>query len=147
MKKILFLDFDGVLHADIEARQFTKLREFASCMAKMDEVEIVISSSWREAYSLEQLLNIFPAALRGRIVGLTPILEDRFEKGGRQREIEAYLQAASLHHGNAAWVALDDMIDFFDDNCPFLILVDASRAFGEEEADKLLAWYAAAGAS
>jgi hypothetical protein len=145
MRKILFLDFDGVLHTDTDTRQFSRIALLDSWLARMEDVEIVISSSWRDAYPIESLKKIFPALLRERIVGATPILENGYAKGGRQREIEAWLAAASLHHANAAWIALDDNAAFFDIGCPFLILVDPARAFGDEEGRKLLAWHTGAG--
>jgi hypothetical protein len=40
----------------------------------MPEVEIVISSSWRETHFLEDLKANFSASLRGRIIGVTPSL-------------------------------------------------------------------------
>jgi hypothetical protein len=146
MRKILFLDFDGVLHTDTDTRQFSRIALLDSWLARMEDVEIVISSSWREAYPIESLKKIFPAPLRERIIGATPILENGYAKGGRQREIEAYLAATSLHHANAAWIALDDNAAFFDAGCPFLVLVDPARAFGDEEGRKLLAWHTAAAA-
>jgi hypothetical protein len=145
MRKILFLDFDGVLHTDSDMHRFSRIALLDSYMARMEGVEIVISSSWREAYPLDSLKKIFPPALRERIIGATPILENGYEKGGREREIEAYLAAAFLHHANAAWIALDDNAAFFDAHCPFLILVDSSQAFGDDEGRKLLAWYSSAG--
>jgi hypothetical protein len=147
MRKILFLDFDGVLHANTELGQFSKFRLLESYLAKMTGIEIVISSSWREAYSLEKMLALFPASLRNRVIGTTPILEARYAVGGRQREIEAFLQDAALNHTNAVWVALDDMAEFFDDGCPFLLLVDPARAFGDDEGHKLLSWYQSVTAS
>ena len=141
MRKILFLDFDGVLHADGASVRLSQFPLLESYLAKMPDVDIVISSTWREAYSLEKLRALFPASLRDKVIGVTPILEDSYDDGGRQREIEGFLRKASLNHKNAAWIALDDRADFFDRGCPFLLLVDPARAFSDDEGRKLLSWY------
>ena len=107
----------------------------------MPEVEIVISSTWRETQSLDELKNYFSVDFRDRITGVTPSLEDGYECGGRQREIQTFLDSANLNSENASWVALDDMPLFFEDGYPNLILTDSSRGFDESNGDALLAWY------
>lgn len=145
MKKILFLDFDGVLHADTGlAGNFSRLGHLEKYLLKMPDVEIVISSSWRETYSFDKLKAFFPLHLRDRIIGTTPVLETSFDDGGRQREIEAFLKDASLNESNSSWVALDDMQFLFDADCAQLILVDASNGFNDSHGGRLLAWYEAA---
>lgn len=140
MRKILFLDFDGVLHADLE-NDFSRLPDFERCLQAMPELEIVISSSWRELHPLETLKTIFRPEVRSRIIAATPVLEGGYEMGGRQREIEAFLRSARLDASNAAWVALDDIPLFFDPGCSFLILVDPTKGFGEVERLYLSIWY------
>lgn len=140
MRRILFLDFDGVLHPDGIAR-FSKLELFAEYLSKMPEVEIVVSSTWREDHTLQELKNYFPAPVRDQIIGVTPSLEDGYECGGRQREIQAYLDVAGLHGDNCSWVALDDMQLFFDEGWPHLIATDPSQGFSDGNGDALLEWY------
>jgi hypothetical protein len=140
MRKILFLDFDGVLHPD-GVGTFSKLGHFEQCVFEMTELEIIISSSWRETHSFEKLKNIFPDSLRDKIVGITPSLDDGYESGGRQREIETFLDTAGLNNTNASWVALDDIAFFFYPDCPFLILTKSEEGFGENEHRVLQNWY------
>lgn len=140
MRKILFLDFDGVLHPD-GVGLFSKLGLFEQYLFKMTEIEIIISSSWRQTHSLEQLKEYFPASLSDRICGITPTLENGYDSGGRQREIEAFLDSASLSSANTSWVALDDTRLFFDENCSYLILTDPEQGFSDVEGSALLAWY------
>ncbi len=140
MKKILFLDFDGVLHPD-GVGLFSKLALFEAYLLRMPDVEVVISSTWREDHDLEALRCFFSANVRDKIIGVTPSLDDGFDGGGRQREIHAYLDAAGLSTKNASWVALDDMQMFFENDYPHLILTDSARGFDEENGDALLAWY------
>lgn len=140
MRKILFLDFDGVLHPDGVAL-FSRLSVFEEFMRRMPAVEIVVSSTWREDHSLDELRNFFPARLRDRIIGVTPSLEDGYECGGRQKEIEAFLHSAGLSKKNCAWVALDDMPLFFESGYPHLVLTDSSQGFTEQDGQSLLEWY------
>ena len=142
MRKILFLDFDGVLHIDGDPDgKFSRLPRLEEYLLQMPDIEIVVSSAWREFYSLEQIKEFFPITLRDRIIGITPVLTRSSTPRGRQRDVEAFLDAASLHELNAAWIALDDMKGFFDNGCPYLMWVDPARGFGEQEGRDLLAWY------
>jgi hypothetical protein len=143
MRKILFLDFDGVLHPDGIAL-FSKLALFEEYLQKMPGVEVVVSSTWRETDPLDKLRGYFSASVRNRITGVTPSLEDGYECGGRQREIQAFLDSAGLNGTNSSWVALDDMPLFFDDDYPNLVLTDSTQGFTESNGDSLLAWYESA---
>lgn len=140
MKKILFLDFDGVLHPD-GLGLFSNLPLFEKYLVEMPEVEVVITSTWREDHNLDELRNYFSVAVREKFTGVTPILEDGYDSGGRQREIHAYLDAADLNTGNASWIALDDMSPFFEADYPHLILTDSTQGFSESNGKSLLEWY------
>ena len=140
MKKILLLDFDGVLHADGDAL-FSKLDSLEKYLLNMPNVDIVISSSWRESYFFDELKKFFPVNLQGRIIGITPTSNGSFERGGRQREIEAFLDAAALNESNSSWIALDDMGYLFDHECSYLILVNPELGFCERDGQQLMAWY------
>lgn len=144
MKKLLFLDFDGVLHPDGVAL-FSRLALLEEYLLKMPGVEIVVSSTWREDQTLDELKLHFPESIRDRIIGVTPSLEDGYDCGGRQREIHAFLESAGLDGGNATWVALDDMALFFEDGYPHLVLTDSTRGFDESNGESLMAWYHSAG--
>lgn len=140
MKKILFLDFDGVLHSKTDQR-YARLGLLEQFLLRMPELEIVVSSSVRENYSFERLQKIFSPELQHRVVGVTPVLSGWFDVAGRQREVEAYLKSHDLNADNARWVALDDIKYYFEDGCSNLILVDGHRGFTEQEGELLLAWY------
>jgi hypothetical protein len=90
---------------------------------------------------LEDLKANFSASLRGRIIGITPTLDDGYDSGGRQREIEAFLKIAGLNSTNSSWVALDDTQLFFEDDCDFLIFTDPNQGFREIDGNALLEWY------
>lgn len=123
MKKTIFLDFDGVLHGEgINSKQFF---EHVGLLCNFirpykEQVQIVISSSWREEKSLETLKQYFPEDLREIFVGVTPKIVESYTKGGREKEILLYC----YDNGISDWIALDDQPRFFSDHCKNLILVD-----------------------
>lgn len=140
MRKIIFLDFDGVMHPD-GIGTFSQRSLFEECLSKMPDVGIVVSSSWRETESLDELRTHFSAKFRDQIIGTTPSLDSGYDVGGRQREIEAFLRSSQWTIANCAWIALDDTALFFDEDCPNLMLTDASQGFTRQTAHDLLAWY------
>jgi hypothetical protein len=107
---ILFLDFDGVLHpkgAGGAAEHFSRrpLLEALLLEAACADVRVVITSTWREAYSLAKLRQFFCAELQPRIIDRTPVLEDLDADHLRYREIRAWL---NRHPEVKRWWALDD---------------------------------------
>lgn len=134
---LIFLDFDGVLR-----RKHSPLYRFdADCVSYFERAvrsllgaEIVITSSWREAFSLDQMQGLFSPDIAARIVGVTPV-DSRREGHYRYREVLAYLKRS----GNAGceWIALDD------DPCLYphlwnVLLIDGERGFGSETVERLL---------
>ena len=71
-KKILFLDFDGVLHPSNATPQgwFCRMPLLEAAVGTQP-VQIIISSSWRFHHSQHELIKHFPPNLRSRIVGKT----------------------------------------------------------------------------
>jgi len=74
---LLFLDIDGVLHPDPPQpdQRLRSLPRLVEILRDHPQVEVVISSLWREHLSLDQLRDLFPADLRERIIDVTPIAE------------------------------------------------------------------------
>lgn len=125
MKKTLFLDFDGVLHGEGKNSngKFEHMEKFCHTVRPfVNNLQIVISSSWRETHSLESLKSFFEKDIGDIIVGVTPLFIDRFDSGGREKEILEYCRINSIDTNN--WVALDDMEILFSNNCKNVILVD-----------------------
>ncbi|MFG9350641.1 HAD domain-containing protein, partial [Pseudomonas aeruginosa] len=95
---ILFLDIDGVLHPDPPQpdQRLRSLPRLISVLRDFTQVEVVISSLWREHLSLDQLRELFPIELRERIIGVTPIAEriDGWLPARREGEILEWLQAS-----------------------------------------------------
>ena len=140
MRKIIFLDFDGVLHPDGIAK-FSRLPVLERFLVEMPDAEVVVSSTWREDHTLNQLQNFFSPHLRHRIAGVTPSLDDGYELGGRQKEILSYVANEGLSDTNCHWVALDDIAMFFEESYQNLVLTDSSVGFTEHEGEQLIAWY------
>jgi hypothetical protein len=96
--------------------------------------KIVISSSWREEFSLETMQGFFTPNIASRIVGTTPVLpSSRYE---REEEIRQYLYATGQQ--SAPWIALDDAAHSFFDKAN-LILCLPEIGFDEDAAKKLRA--------
>lgn len=111
---ILFLDFDGVLHPQYENQPvpvdvaFCHLTRFEQVMREFPDVEIIVSSTWREQFSLDKLRGWFSADIASRIVDTTPILQTGEMPVLEQREAEI-LQWLTFNDRLAEpWLALDD---------------------------------------
>jgi len=134
---LLFLDFDGVLHPKGAGNpRFTRLPLFQAFLREpaAQEVRLVISSTWRQAYELPQLRAFFDPDIASRIVGATPTLASYRSMYERGEEIEAWLarQPASR------WVALDDDEDSFAPKLrPRLVLCDGTRGLDVTDLAKI----------
>ena len=139
----LFLDFDGVTHpffprADVpesENQFFAYLPTIEAVLRLFPETGVVIASSWREKWSLEELRKNFAPDMRDRIVDVTPVVPipwGETDRGSRQREVEAWLE--SRGQSNAPWVALDDTVWLYR---PGATVVVAPDRFSEVEAEAL----------
>jgi len=100
---------------------------------------IVIASTWRLAYSLDELRGFFPADLGNRIEGKTPELIRQADYA-RHREVRAYLRRRRLQ--DSPWIAVDDDPGQFRPGAP-LIDVDPARGFDAVCAARLRHWLAA----
>jgi hypothetical protein len=110
--RILFVDFDGVLHPiSVACTKFCQLGLLAEFLREPchEDIQLVISSSWREAHSLAGLRDFFPPDLRDRIIDSTPVLEEFDSDYRRGEEIEAWLGERSV----GFWCALDDDLEGF----------------------------------
>lgn len=129
---ILFLDFDGVLHPvkstidDIFCRA-PLLEDFL--LREMPDWNIVLSTSWREPHSLEELFDFLPESLHSRILGTTvndvhpgPREMDYmlFQRSPRHAQALYYLRENGL--AGTEWLALDDSAPDFEPATPQLVL-------------------------
>lgn len=127
---ILFLDFDGVLHPEYvpgmtPGRHRVNL-DYWSCLPAFEAVirrhpnwKIVISSTWRERRSLDELRAPFSPDIAARIIGVTPKLERC--SGRRQREIEAWIRQNAY---SGPILILDDWPPLFDQDCEHVLFTE-----------------------
>lgn len=136
--KVLFLDFDGVLHPNaaylIKGRPTLKTTGelfmwapiLAESLADMPDVQIVLSTSWARVLSFNRARRWLPPGLRERVIGATwhsgmAYKSDGFrdinfdtwwDTASRYQQIKRYVSHARLTH----WVAVDDEADGWDDD-------------------------------
>ena len=120
--RILFLDLDGVLRrrtSPLYALDRDLVANLESLLRAFTDVQVVITSSWREAFSLTELRGHFSADIRPRIVGVTPSSHD-LEGHTRHREVLAWLKR---HRGAAdSWLAVDDDREHYPPEAPVLLV-------------------------
>lgn len=138
---VLFLDFDGVTHPEPceSSEAFCRIPLIESVLRHCIDVQIVISSSWRNFHTLEGLRVHFASDIAQRVVGVTPSITDpRWSPGvpefDRQFEIEHWIEN---HRPGAHWVAIDDRAHWFEPGCPHLLLTDSCEGFTQESAKTL----------
>lgn len=141
--QILFLDFDGVMHPEFchESKHFVHRDNFEAVMRAAPHIDLVISSTWRQKRSLDELKQLFTADVAARIVGATPLyaqLEDVPDVlVGYEREAEC--RNWLRQHGRTAqeWLAVDDRSWNFRPFNPHVFLVDGDVGLDAEAAANL----------
>lgn len=116
--RLLFLDFDGVLHsADRDAFEyqgsgtahtggwlFSQLPHLEDLLVRCPDVMVVISSSWQYHYPL-RLLAEFLGDCEPRVVGTTKDLIEKLDPfATRYDDCQAAAKALAVDH----WVMVDD---------------------------------------
>jgi hypothetical protein len=138
---LLFLDIDGVLHPvgvdySFSSRFFSHLPRLEELLREFNSVDVVISSDWRLAESIEQLQRYFSADLRHRVIGATPQIDPNLVvHHRRQLEIQTWLDGNG--RSDAEWVALDDWPSNFEVGFARLVLTDPARAFDQDSFQEL----------
>lgn len=77
-------------------------------MRVFPEVEIVISSTWREQFSLSALRARFSTDIAARIIGITPVFPAEHPPMVEQREWEIIEWLSTHGRRHEPWIALDD---------------------------------------
>ncbi|MEO8171185.1 MAG: HAD domain-containing protein, partial [Oxalobacteraceae bacterium] len=140
-RTLLFLDFDGVLHPFAmppdAAQLFCHLPRLEGVLRDFPEVQVVISSTWRESRSLAELAALFSPDIACRIIGVSPVIAIRSladANAVRYREIVQFLEGQDKEEP-IKWIALDDDADLVPPHCPNLI--QCIDAFGSAEEAQL----------
>lgn len=134
---ILFLDFDGVTHPEpcLSADEHCKLPLIESVLRDYPAVKIVISSSWRDHYSLEEMSAFFAPDIASRLIGVTPSIKrpssnwlpghvPEFE---REWEIESWMKVNCAW--DTPWMAIDDRPYWFRPDSANLLVTHSRTAF------------------
>ena len=107
--KILFLDFDGVLHpTGANTVKFTRLPVLETFLSEpaARSIQVVITSTWRDAYSIGTLRGFFSEGIRPRILGCTEPLDEYLSEYQREEEIKGWING--YPSAIERWVVLDD---------------------------------------
>lgn len=137
---VLFLDFDGVLHPEPATAEqlFCSLPILYAVLFKRPAARVVVTSDWRLKHSAEQLSEMLfrgRPEFRDRFAGVTPeIPEYRYEYRGREREVEAWLQA----NGITEWIAIDDVAGNYAHGSRRVFLTDYRTGLVSQDIDRIL---------
>ncbi len=135
--KFLFLDFDGVLHSSLcDSKKYLSHAPLLAALMTEYSCRIIISSSWRFQYSLEEIKKMLPKAISNQVVDMTGnAYEGTYQ---RYNEIKFYLQT----HGKSLvdWKALDDSKNEFPPNCENLIACNHITGLGQKQLMELKKW-------
>lgn len=124
-EKVLYLDFDGVLHPGTR-ETFIFRADFEALMRHYPDVDIILTTEWRKGCTLDYLRGMFVEDIRERIVGATPVLDGPM---ARYREICEVNQRFGIHR----WVAIDDWKPHFPDGCPNVVFVDGRYGLNRDD--------------
>ena len=146
--KYLFLDFDGVLHPDRYSlsnydpdRVFRSNEVFSQAPVLAGLItefpcQIIISSSWRFTYNLEEMKEKLPKAIAKNVIGMTG--DAYIGPYPRYNEIQEYL--ISRNKSLYGWRALDDSKMEFPNGCTDLILCDPNTGIASKQIQELKKW-------
>lgn len=137
---LLFLDIDGVLRRrDAPRYSFEKplLDTFEAMVRSVDGLDIVISSDWKDAFSLDSIRARFSADIADRILAFTPTIDEPMEYL-RYHEIQLYLRENKIN--DTAWAVIDDNRSHFPD-MDNVFYTDPVVGIHEADVSKILAFY------
>jgi hypothetical protein len=133
MKTALFLDIDGVLHPTsaiscdfvdremvIEGEDLLRWVPILWGMIEQLNVQLVVHSSWRHIYRLDEILRQFPLPIRDRVFDVTT-------GGGRYESLVGYVERYRIER----FAVLDDMPGAFPTRWPHLIVCDPELGISE----------------
>ena len=133
---ILFLDIDGVLHPSSGSPPFVPdcIAVLESLLSDFPDIDIVITSSWREEKSLAELKALLGTQIGSRVIGVTPVIDEPFLHHARFHEGQAFL--ANSEYPDNPWVALDDEVGHYPPDSPVLI-TDRRTGITEDDSHRL----------
>lgn len=127
---LIFIDIDGVTHPISGTPIFIpECMSALSTALKSFDLELVVSSSWRETNSFDELKEIL-SPLGKKAQGITPVIDDPFLKNVRYYEVLDYLKESKQE--NLGWIAIDDCRGFYPDEAP-VYWTDSKKGFQEKD--------------
>ena len=134
--KVVYLDFDGVLHpsSPIDNALFSRTSLLESAFEN-STASIVISSSWRFTHTLANLKSKLPDFLAKRVINTTGAAV--IGKHARFHEITAHAYSNDVV---VLWRALDDSYWEFPTSCKELIRCNPNTGIGPKEVELLRTW-------
>lgn len=133
---IIFLDFDGVTHPDrcFDLNFFCRLPLIEEVLREFPAAMVVISSSWRDHYSLANMSDFFSSDIVPRLIDTTrnqkilssTWLPDQIGKYERQFECELWMKE---NRWGDHWMAIDDRPYWFEPECANLLVTDPTTGF------------------
>ena len=135
-RKIVYLDFDGVLHpTSLVTEGLLSRVHLLEHLFENSCASIVISSSWRFTHSLPALQAKLPSILAKSVIGMTG--NAIIGKHARYQEIINHVHTSE---GPIDWRALDDSYWEFPSNCQELIRCNPNTGIGPKEIAQLTIW-------
>ncbi len=135
--KYLFLDFDGVLHPSLcDSKKYLSNAPLLAGLLVEYSCQIIISSSWRFQYSLDEIKKMLPKAISKQIIGMTG---DAYS-GTNQRYNEIIFYLKANDKSLVDWKALDDSQKEFPINCKNLIVCNHITGLGHKQLMELKTW-------
>lgn len=134
-EKLIFLDFDGVLHPTHFAGEtpFSRAPLLEETLLQFSP-KIVVSSSWRFTHNLEKLQKTLPSFITALVIGATGAAV--VGKHPRFTEIQNFLQG----YGPVDWKALDDSYWEFPSTCTKLIRCNPNLGITDRQILELNQW-------
>lgn len=130
--KIVFLDIDGVVNTESDLSRGILIN--SELVLRIDKLcrdnnsKIVISSSWRNSYTLDNLRMLFKVC--GMFTSYSTIIDKTSCNITRGEEIKKWLDSRGDIDG---YVIIDDYDDFYDFQKPFWVQTSFKLGFSEDK--------------
>lgn len=142
--RTLFLDFDGVLHPEFchESKHFTFLPNFEQVLRRVPHCEVVITSTWRLQFPVDDLRAHFSQDVAHRVIGATPKFCELENVPnsllGYEREAECNAWLRTNDRAVFPWLAIDDRPWLYRPFSRSLFLVDGKIGLTAAMAEELI---------
>lgn len=137
--RVLFIDFDGVMHPLNKGKTFTNTHLLWDILRRIPDLQIVISSSWREHYAFERMVGLLTReggeVLSPRIVGVTP----QTANTSRGQECVQWLINSNIQ--DSQWLAIDDDPNLFKGFEDRLICTNPRLGLTEQDVERVVGWF------